>query len=131
MHWLLLGDAAPTVNLGLPDIGMLLLKWLAVIGGAALGGLLSGLLLQLLGRALFHRAIPKPALKLVRLLGAVALGLLVWFWVFGAGGMGGLGGSGGFWPFGAKSGPGSGTGTSAEGTTPSSTGKTPSSSPAR
>lgn len=118
----LLGETTPTVNLGIPDIGLILLKWLAVIGGAALGGLLCGLIVQLLGRALFHRALPKPALKVIRLLGGLALGLLVWLWVFGEGGMGGMGGSGGYWPFGAKG--GSGIATIVEATTKQKTSAT-------
>jgi hypothetical protein len=114
MQWLVV-NAAPTVNLGIPNVGMLLLKWLAVIGGAALGGVLGGLFLQLLGRALFHRAMPRPAVRLVRLLGGVGLGLLVWFWVFGPGGLGGFGGGSGFWPFGARGGSGAGDSTPVDG----------------
>jgi hypothetical protein len=105
----LFGAATPTVNLGIPDVGLLLLKVLAVVGGTVLGGLLGGLLLQLLVRAFFHRATPKPALRVIRLLGGLVLGLLVWLWVFGEGGPGGLGGGSGFWPFGGKGGSGTGT----------------------
>lgn len=113
----LFGEATPTVNLGIPDVGLLLLKGLAVVGAAALGGLLGGLLVQLLVRAFFHGTVPKPALKLIQLLGGLALGLLVWLWVFGEGGTGGMGGSGGYWPFGAKGGSGTGTTTIVEATT--------------
>jgi hypothetical protein len=122
----LIGETTPTVNLGIPDVGLLLLKGLAVVGGAVLGGLLCGLLLQLLVRAFVHRAVPKPVLRVIRLLGALTLGLLVWFWVFGEGHTGGLGGNGGFWPFGSKGGTGTGTASMVEGTSKQ---KNPASSP--
>jgi hypothetical protein len=78
---------------GMLDLGMLILKGLAVAGGAAVGGLGSGLLFRLLVRLSLHRTVPQKALLLVRALGAAALGLAVWMWVFSTGGSGpGLGG---------------------------------------
>jgi hypothetical protein len=75
------------------DIGMYLLKILAVIGGVSAGGLGAGFLLRILVGRITHRKLPMPALRLVQLLGASALGWAVWTWAFGAGGSGfGLGG---------------------------------------
>jgi hypothetical protein len=82
------------------DLGMQVLKGLAVVGGAAVGGLGSGLLLRLLVRLAVHRPAPRTALVLVRTLGALALGLAVWVWVSSSGG---LGPGGGGW-FGAGAG---------------------------
>jgi hypothetical protein len=79
-------------------------KILAIAGGAALGALLSGLLTQLLCRAVTTRKVPRGVLFLIRLLGAVVCGWLVALWVFGGGG-GGLGGPGGS-GFGAGAGKG-------------------------
>ena len=84
------------------DLGMHVIKWLAVAGGAAVGWLASGLLLRLLVRLSLRRSVPRKALLPVRTLGALALGLAVWIWVSSPGGLGpglggwlGLGGSGG------------------------------------
>jgi hypothetical protein len=76
----------------MPDLGMQILKGLAVVGGAAVGGLGSGLLLRLLVRLTVHRPAPPKAILLVRILGAVALGLAVWVWVSSSGGLGPGGG---------------------------------------
>jgi hypothetical protein len=82
------------------------------VGGAAVGGIAGGLLLQLSIRLLFHRPVPPRPLKMVRWLSGAALGLLVWFWVFSTG-TGGLGGGGGWWPFGGKGGQAANSGTAA------------------
>jgi hypothetical protein len=74
------------------DLGMQLLKLLAVIGGATVGGLLSGWLFRLVVRLAFRRTVPRPALLLIQFLGAVTLGLFVWYWVVGSGGWGPGGG---------------------------------------
>jgi hypothetical protein len=94
------------------DLGMQILKGLAVVGGAAVGGLGSGLLLRLLVRLVVHRPVPRKALLLVRLLGGLALGWAVWIWVSSTGGLGpgwggwlGTGGGGGQAPV-AKTEPG-------------------------
>ena len=47
---------------------------------------------------------PRGPLNVVRLLSGLALGLLVWLWVFSPAGAGGFGGLGGWWPFGGKGG---------------------------
>jgi hypothetical protein len=86
------------------DLGLFILKLLAVAGGAAVGALLVGLVVQLAVRSMSTRPVPRPVLTTLRVLGAVAAGLAVWLWVFGPGGSGGFGGSGGWWPFGQKGG---------------------------
>jgi hypothetical protein len=70
------------------DLGMQILKWLAVIGGAAVGGWGGGLLFRLLVRLSVHRSVPSKVVMPVRILGAVALGLAVWIWAFSSGGTG-------------------------------------------
>ena len=79
-------------------------KILAVVGGAVVGGLGLGLLAQLLARAFSFQKMPPWPLRTVRLLGGGICGWLVALWLFGGGGAG-IGGSGGGW-FG--SGPGKG-----------------------
>jgi hypothetical protein len=86
------------------NLGQTVVNLLAVIGGAAVGWFGAGLLTQLLVKLTVHRDTPRPVLRVVRILGAVALGLAVWLLVFGSGGPGwGLGGGG--WGFGGR-GPG-------------------------
>jgi hypothetical protein len=88
------------------NVGMMLLKLLAVLGGAALGAVLARFLLFLLVRIFTRRRLPQPLRALVAALGAIGGGLLVWLLMFSqTGGFGG--GGGGWWPFG---GPGTGTG---------------------
>src|SRR5437870_3322704 len=84
---------------GMIDLGLQILKLLAVAGGAAVGGVGSGWLLRLLAKILVHRPVPPRAAQGVKLLGAVALGWAVGLWVYGPGGGGwgrggGLGGVG-------------------------------------
>jgi hypothetical protein len=90
------------------DLQMALLKGLAVAGAAAVGFLAGGSLLKLIGRLLLVRRIPRSGMFVTRLLSGIAVGMLVYLWVFGEGGLGGMGGEGGWWPFGAKGGPGQG-----------------------
>jgi hypothetical protein len=78
-------------------------KVLAVVGGAVVGGLGLGLLAQLLARAFTVQKMPRWPLRTVRLLGGGVCGWLVALWLFGGGG--GIGGSGG-WGFGSGSGQG-------------------------
>jgi len=75
------------------DLGDWLLRGLAVIGAAALGGFGAGLVVQISARLTTTRQAPRPVLRLIRILGAIACGLLVAFALFHAGGPGG-GGSG-------------------------------------
>lgn len=84
-----------------PGLGQLE-KVLAVIGGAALGFVCAGLLLQLLIKATTGKRTPRPALVVVRLLGGIALGMIVYLFLFGTGG-GGFGGPGG-WGWGSRNG---------------------------
>ena len=81
-------------------------KILAVVGGAVMGGLIVGVLAQLLTRAFTTQKLPRWPLLTVRLLGAVIGGWLVALWVLGGGGAG-FGGVGGW---GLGSGPGQGEG---------------------
>jgi hypothetical protein len=76
----------------------LLEKVLAVLASALLGGFLVGLLLQVLVKAVSGQKVPRRILQVMRLLGAVAAGLLVaallgggggWGWGRGSGGLGG------------------------------------------
>jgi hypothetical protein len=73
---------------------MLGLKLLAVAGGVAVGALACGLLLRFVAGFAPNRRVPRTILRLIQLLGGIALGLAVWFWAFGSGG-GGFGSSGG------------------------------------
>jgi hypothetical protein len=87
------------------DLQMFLLKVLAVAGGGAIGFFGTGLFLNVLGRVFLRSKGKPPAFNAIRGLGMIALGLLVYFWAFGAGG-GGFGGAGGWWPFGGQGGTG-------------------------
>ncbi len=89
----LLGYDAAVPSLGMVDLGLQILKVLAVIGGATVGGLGSGWLLRFGAKVLVHRPVPPLLARLVQLLGAVLLGWAVWLWVYGLGGSGwGMGG---------------------------------------
>jgi len=90
-------------------IGQWVLRILAVVGGAAIGGFAVGLVTQGLSRLLTTRPVPRMPLLIVRLLGAVVCGWVVFLLVFG-GGLGGLGGGGGWSLFGGGGGPGGGSG---------------------
>ncbi len=76
------------------DAPGLILKVLAVLGGAVLGGLLVGLAGRLLTRTLTTRPLPAWATRVLRVGGGAAAGWLVALWVFSEGGSG-FGGSGG------------------------------------
>jgi hypothetical protein len=95
----------------------LLGRVLAVVGGAAVGGFGVGLVLQVLVKLTTAQRLPRWALHLVRLLGAVAAGLFVALWMFGTGG-GGFG-------WGRGPGTGSGTGTSSESASPATAARQP------
>jgi hypothetical protein len=74
-------------------LGDWLLRGLAVVGAAALGGFGSGLILQLSARLTTTRQVPRPVLRIIRLMGAITCGLLAAMALLRAGGPGG-GGSG-------------------------------------
>jgi hypothetical protein len=101
------------------SIGQWVLRILAVVGGAALGGFAVGLITQGLSRMLTTRPVPRVPLLIVRLLGAIVCGWVVFLLVFG-GGLGGLGGGGGWSLFGGGGGPGGGSGKESR---PSATGQ--------
>ena len=88
----------------------LLVRLLAVAGGAALGWLAVGSLVSLSRRFLGVSSVPRPPLLVARALGAVVAGWVIWLWVLGHGGSG-IGGPGGSGIGGAS---GSGKGTSQE-----------------
>jgi hypothetical protein len=88
----------------LPDAAGFVVKVLAVVGGAVLGGLLIGLFSQLLVKAFTGKSLPRFPLLMLRVLGGILVGWLVALFVFGGGGSG-LGGLGG-WGFGTGKGGG-------------------------
>jgi len=88
----LLFGAQPT---SVDQLGQWAMRGLAVAGGAAVGGFGTGFLTQFITRLTVARPLPKPAVNLLRILGAIVTGCLVWMWVFGSGGPGfGFGGGG-------------------------------------
>jgi hypothetical protein len=97
-----------------PDnLGELVVKVLAVAGGVLVGGLGSGLLLQLLVRMTTALRVPKWVVQVVRVLGAVAGGWIVALFVFGSGTGTGMGWGGGTGTGKEGTGPGTGVGASA------------------
>jgi hypothetical protein len=70
-----------------------LLRALAVVGGAAVGGFGTGLILQLSARLATTKQVPRSVPRLMRILGAVTSGLAVAYFLFHGSGPGG-GGSG-------------------------------------
>jgi hypothetical protein len=80
-----------------PNLGELVIRCLAVAGGAFGGALMSGGAVKAGTRLTLRRQVPPTALNGIRLLGGVALGLAVYLIAFGPGGDGfGFGGSGWF-----------------------------------
>jgi len=75
------------------DLGMYVLKILAVAGGAAVGAIGGGLLLRLIAKVSFGRKAPHIPLRVVQALGATGLGVVVYCLAFRTGGSG-LGGDG-------------------------------------
>jgi hypothetical protein len=75
------------------NLGDWLLRALAVVGGAAVGGVGAGLIVQLSARLATTRQVPRPVLRLMRISGAITCGLLVAYALFRGTGPGG-GGSG-------------------------------------
>ena len=113
------------VDLSASDtIGRWVLHLLAVAGAAAVGGLTIGLITQGLSRLLTTRPVPRTPLQIIRVLGAIVSGWLLWMLLIS--GFGGGGGSGsGWWPFGgAGSGPAGTSGKESTSTAISSRGDT-------
>lgn len=81
------------------------LKVLSIAGGAAVGGLLTGLLGKLAARSLTTRPLPLWGVRGLRGLGGVGCGWLVYLYVMSSGN-GGLGGGGGHKPGSADDGSG-------------------------
>ncbi|MBV9122963.1 MAG: hypothetical protein JO112_06385 [Planctomycetes bacterium] len=84
------------------DLNLLLLKWLAVLGGGALGAFGTGTLIKVLGKFVTSKNVPRPVVNVLRGLGGVVLGWAVWLWAFGTGGPGWFPGAG--WPGGSGGG---------------------------
>jgi hypothetical protein len=70
------------------------IKVLAVIGGGVVGGLIVGWLVRVLTLLLTGQKLPRAVHWLFRVLGALIVGWLTWWYVFGGGGLGGPGGPG-------------------------------------
>jgi hypothetical protein len=86
-------------GLGGPEaLGRMVVNVLAVAGGAFLGGLLTGVAVQLMVRGMTMSRVPRWLLWALRVLGGVAVGLVVYTLLF-RGGAGGGPGSG--WGFGS------------------------------
>jgi hypothetical protein len=80
---------------GMVDLGMLLLKLLAVAGGGVLGGAGAGFCANRVTKMTVRKQAPKTLVLGSRIAGCVAAGLGVWLWAFGNGGSGLGFGSGG------------------------------------
>jgi hypothetical protein len=93
------------------NLGVAVIKVLAVAGGALVGGLLTGLTVQLLARLLTASRVPARLLRVMRLAGGVTGAVIVAVFIFGTG----SGTGGGFGWF--AGGGGTGPGTAREGTT--------------
>jgi hypothetical protein len=65
-----------------------LLRVIAVAGGAVVGALVSGLLFSLIARIVFKQRPPRAVKRFVQVLGAIALGLALWKMPLGLGGGG-------------------------------------------
>jgi hypothetical protein len=91
---------------GTEHVTEMVIRALAVAGAAAVGFFAVGGLTQLLSRAMTTYSMPRVPLNIIRVLGAIAFGLLAWALLFhtGEGGSGG----GGLWPFGGGGGTGKG-----------------------
>src|SRR5437588_3434750 len=74
------------------DFGQFVVNCLAVAGGAAVGGFGTGWLVNRLCATFVRKPLPRPALVTIRLLGAVAGGMLIALFVFNGSGGWGLGG---------------------------------------
>jgi hypothetical protein len=75
-------------------LGDWVLRILAIVGAAAVGGLGAGLIVQLSAKFLAAQTVPRPMLQIVRVLGALTCGLLVGYFLFHSGGSGGGWGGG-------------------------------------
>src|SRR5262249_13732170 len=92
-----LREALFGIGVDTKDVGDWLLRGLAVLGAAALGGFLAGLILQVAAKLLAAQKVPRQLLQVARAIGAVTVGVLVAFILFhGAGGGGGSGLGDGF-----------------------------------
>jgi hypothetical protein len=96
----LIGDHLPSTGNAVTDI---VLRSLAVAGGAAIGGFGLGWLAQITARLTVVKPLPRWAIQVLRLAGGLTAGCIIWLWVFGSGGPNfGFGSGGGGWPFGGS-----------------------------
>jgi hypothetical protein len=93
----------PLLGAEIPDFMLVPLKILALIGAAALGGMLLGWIAALITRTYFAQSIPPRMAWFIRTLGAATCGLIAW-WILFHGGGSGIGGPGGWWPGGSGEG---------------------------
>lgn len=100
--------AATTALLAIFDIGMQVLKFLAILGGAAVGWFGGSVSTKAMGVALKRKQMPQPVRRMNQTLGGLLLGIATGMWVTGEGG-----GGFGFGP-GMGSGPGGSEPTSME-----------------
>jgi hypothetical protein len=103
------------------QIGWLVLKVLAVLGGAVGGGLGIGLGAQGLAKLLYGGKLPKPVVTIFRIVGGILCGWIVAIIVFWASGGGGGDGTGGGTGGGVGTGVGPGGGQATQQTPPPST----------
>ena len=83
------------VQIAMLDLGMLLLKLLAIAGGVVLGGASAGMMSRALTRFTIRKQAPQTFVFSSRLAGGGLAGLAIWLWAFGMGGSGLGFGSGG------------------------------------
>ncbi|MFN4258460.1 MAG: hypothetical protein ACK4RK_04130 [Gemmataceae bacterium] len=84
----------PIWGFGVPDVGPLILKILAALGGGVVGAVVTIVLVQMLCRW----KLPRIPRNIAGAVGGVVLGALIWIWMSESGSLG-LGGGAGFWPF--------------------------------
>jgi hypothetical protein len=97
---LLFGAYLPSTGNNVTDV---VLRGLAVVGAAAIGGFGLGWLARLVARLMVAKPLPRWATQVLRVAGALTAGCITWLLVFGSGGPGfGFGSGGGGWPFGGS-----------------------------
>jgi hypothetical protein len=106
MTWILLAQSWPSSEQLTQNVGLIVLKVLAVAGGALVGGLGCGFGGAALARLLYGGKLPRQVVTILQIVGGILSAWLVAFLVFWPGGEGTGGGGGG--GTGQGTGPGSG-----------------------
>jgi hypothetical protein len=83
------------IGLDTAQLGDWVLRILAIVGAAAVGGFGAGLILQVSAKFLAAQTVPRPLLQIARALGAITCGLVVGYFLLHSGGSGGGWGLGG------------------------------------